>query len=98
MNDFEHDDELRNALRRAQPARHEAAPVLRANRARMVRARARRRAVVGSITAASFAIVGVALFAANSNSGTTTVDVVSPPNTSVIVPTTMPDDTTGSTT
>ena len=98
MNDFEHDDELRDALRRAQPARHEAGPVLRSNRARMARARARRRAVVGSITAASFAVVGVALFAANSNNGTTTVDVVSPPNTSVIVSSTVPDDSTGSTT
>jgi hypothetical protein len=98
MSDFEHDDELRNALRRAEPARNEAAPVLRANRSRMVRARARRRAVVSSITAASLAVVGVALFAANGTNDTNTVDVVSPPNTAVIVSSTAPGDSPDSTT
>jgi hypothetical protein len=98
MNDFEHDNELRDALRRAQPARNEASPILRANRARMVRARARRRAIVGSITAASLAVVGVAFFSANSVNDRTTVDVVSPPNTSVIVSSTAPDDSIDSST
>ena len=97
MSDFEHDDELRNALRRAQPARNEAAPVLRANRARMARARARRRAVVGSITAVSFAVVGAALFAANGTDDTNVVDVVAPPSTSVAVSSTVPDDSISAT-
>lgn len=91
MSDFEHDDELRNALRRAEPARNEAAPVLRANRARMTRARARRRAVVGSITATSFAVVGVALLAARGTDDPNVVDVVGPPSTSVTVSSTVPD-------
>ena len=98
MSDFEHDDELRNALRRAHPARNEAGPTLAANRTRMVRARSRRRAAVGSIAAASIVAIGAAVFAANGTSGTTVVDVVAPPSTLSTVSSTEPGNRPSSTT
>ena len=90
MSDFEHDDELRDALKRAHPARNEANPVLAANRARMVRARSRRRAAIGSVTAAAFVVAGAAFFAANGANDTDTIDVVAPPGTAIIATTTAP--------
>ena len=98
MSDFEHDDELRDALRRAHPARREAGPTLTSNRPRMVRARARRRAAIGSITAASVLVVGAAIFASDGTNDTNVVDVVAPPNTAPLVPSTAPGDPLGSTT
>jgi hypothetical protein len=98
MSEFEHDDELRDALRRAHPARSEAGPMLAANRARMARARSRRRAAVGSIAAASFVAIGAAVFAANGSGDTNVVDVVAPPSTVSTVSTTEPGDRPGTTT
>jgi len=98
MSDFEHDDDLRDALRRAHPARNEAGPTLAATRDRMARARTRRRAAIGSIAAASFVAVGAAVFAANTTSDTNVVDVVGPPGTVVTVSTTEPAERPGSTT
>ena len=97
MSDFEHDDELRNALRRAHPVRNEAGPTLAANRTRMVRARSRRRAAVGSIAAASIVAIGAAVFAANGTSGTNVVDVVAPPSTLSTVSSTELGDTSTTT-
>ena len=98
MSDFEHDDELRAALRRAHPARSEAGPTLAANRTRMARARSRRRAAVGSIATASFVAIGAAVFAANGTSDTNVVDVVAPPSTVSTVSSTEPGDRLGTTT
>jgi hypothetical protein len=98
MSDFEHDDELRAALRRTHPTRNEASSILAANRTRMARARTRRRAAIGSITAASFIAVGGALFAANSTSDTNVIDVVAPPGTVTTLSSTAPGQQAGSTT
>ena len=98
MSDFEHDDELRDALHRAHPARNEAGPILAANRTRMARARSRRRALVGSTAAASFVAIGAAVFAANGTSDTNLVDVVAPPSTVSTVSSTEPGDRLGTTT
>jgi hypothetical protein len=97
MSDFEHDDELRAALRRAHPTRNEARSTLAANRARMARARTRRRAAIGSIAAASFIAVGAAVFVANSTSDTNVVDVVAPPSTVATVSSTAPGQQASST-
>ena len=78
MSDFEHDDELRDAAP-CPPAATRPDPTLAANRTRMARARSRRRAAIGSITAASFVAIGGAVFAANGTSDTNVVDVVAPP-------------------
>ncbi|MEO8693383.1 MAG: hypothetical protein ABI658_07685 [Acidimicrobiales bacterium] len=98
MNDFEHDDELRDALRRAHPTRNEGRPTLAANRARMARARTRRRAAIGSLAAASFFAVGAAVFAVNSTNDTNVVDVVAPPSTLTRVSSTAPGEQPTSTT
>jgi len=98
MSDFEHDDELRDALRRAHPAGREAGPTLAANRTRMARARTRRRAAIGSIAAASVRVVGAAIFSAGGSSDTNVVDVVAPPNTAPVVSSTAPVDAIDSTT
>jgi hypothetical protein len=97
MSDFEHDDQLRDALRRAHPARTEAGPTLAASRTRMARARSRRRAALGSIAAASFVAIGAAVFAANTTSDNNVVDVLAPPSTVSIV-STAPGDQPGTTT
>lgn len=98
MSDFEHDDELRDALRRAHPARNEAGPTLAATRIRMVRARTRRRAAIGSIAAVSFVAIGATVFAATTSSDTNRIDVVAPPSTIVSVSSTEPSERPGSTT